>query len=389
MEKLRVLNPDTQSIIEAEEIRNLPPELYSIISFSLSLYNSALDNFNARKYESAWQHISDSVSLFPYADIPLVFAFELSLELGEYQCSRRMLDLLTPFLDEKELRRLADQLDEELSIYNMLVTDSENDADPDGYQRLVHRVLLSLIKGDNLLTGSDLDAKGVRTTPQYQSRQSLYKYVTFLTMPLVVIGIVLLIYSNYNSERSNRVLLSQKAQIDILDSTLNVKVEDLRSQRALNQFYKAYHLPDYTECAHVLSDHKSLVDTLAVIDSSIVENVCAQLYKADLFQLVLDIPFASSFHIHSYFQQILSTTGETRRDQKIAFIQRYPESHIYTPPLLRELYDTEADGDQRIEYAIKLHDLVNDPATQDLQFLITNTMISELEQSRGISASKQ
>ncbi len=178
-------------------------------------------------------------------------------------------------------------------------------------------------------------------------------------------------------------------QIATLDSTVDEKAIDLRSQRVIIQFYKAYHLRDYIKCAQILKKSTSVIDTIVAVDSSIVENICSKLYEAENFQFILDIPFESSFHIHSHFQLILSSAGETRRNQKIAFVQQYPHSHIYTPPLLRELYDTEVNGDLRMQYATKLYELVSDSSILDLRFLLTNKMISELEQSRGLSASKQ
>ncbi len=388
MEKLRILNPDTQSIIEAVEIRNLQPELYSLISFSLSLYNSALDNFKAGKYESAWQHISDSVSLFPYAEIPLQFAFVLSLELGEYQHAKRILDYLEPFHDGNEHKRLVAQLEYELSIYNELISGSQNKVDG-GNQRLVHKVLLSLGENGSTIADPIQGGKGGRSLPQHKPRQVIYKYLTFVSIPFVVITVVLLLRSNSTINHKNRTVFYQEMQIATLDSTVEVKAIDLRSQSVIIQFYKAYHLRDYIKCAQILKNNTSVIDTIVAVDSLIVENICSKLYEAENFQFVLDIPFESSFHIHSHFQLILSSAGETRRNQKIAFVQQYPHSHIYTSPLLRELYDTEVNDDLRMQYASKLYELVNDSRILDLRFLLTNKMISELEQLRGLSASKQ
>jgi tetratricopeptide (TPR) repeat protein len=389
MEKLRIINPDTKALVEPGEVQNLSPELKSIISLSLSLYNQALEKFVTGEYERAWQYISDAVSLFPYADIPLHFAFELSLELGEYKSAKATLEKLGPFLEEADIRRLVDQMKNELTTYNWLVSGPEKDVDTAKYHRLVHRVLATLMRKEKGPFSSELGLIEKQPALQFQTMQNIQKYMTYLTIPVIVVAFVLLISSNSENNRLNELLSSKKDQIENLDSTLLVNVEELRFEKILNHFYTAYQLADYIECAQILRNHTSLVDTISGIDSSIVEYVCAQLYEARQFLLVLAIPSESSFHIHSYFQRILGTAGEIRRDLKVAFILRYPKSQIYTPPLLRELYDTETDDDQRIEYARKLQNLIIDSDMQNLQFLITDKMISELEQSRGLSASKQ
>lgn len=378
MEELKILNPDTQTILGVEDLQNLSSELQAIISLSLSLYNRATEGVVTGNYESAWLHISDAVSLFPYADIPLQYAFLLALELGEYQHAKRILYYLEPFLEENERKRLAAQLDQEFSIYNSLVSGSVKDLQHPP-KRLVHRVLISLRENGESIPGSDQVIKTGEILPQRTSKPGIYKYMTFVSIPLLVTAVVLFFYSNMAKNHAIRIVDSMEIQIASLDSALQMEQNLLSSQRLITRFYHAYHQHKYVECAQLLSNNTSLVDTILGIDNSILEQVCAQLYKADRYQLVVDIPFESSYHRHSYFQLILGASGQSRRSQKIAFVQRYPHSHIYTPPLLRELYDSEVNDDYRIKYASQLYDLVKDSSTHDLQFLLTNNMISELE----------
>jgi len=388
MEELKILNPDTQSILGVEELQNLSPELQAIISLSLSLYNKAVESTASGNNESAWLHISDAVSLFPYADIPLQFAFLLALELGEYKHAKKILHYLEPFIGENDQKGLAAQLDRELSIYNSLVSGSDK-VQHRSTQRLVHRVLISLRENGVSIPASDQVIITGELLPHSTSKLRIYKYMNLVSIPLMVTAVALLFYTNMVKNNAFRNVHSLERQTASLDSTLQVEQNLLSSQRLLTRFYQAYHQRRDVECAHLLSNNTSLVDTILSIDHSLLEQVCARLYKADRYQLVVDIPFESIYHLHSYFQLILGASGESRRSQKIAFIQRYPTSTIYTPPLLRELYDSEINDDSRIKYASLLYDLVNDSSTQDLQFLLTNKMISELELSRGLSASKQ
>ena len=388
MEELKILNPDTQTILGVEELKNLSPELQAIISLSLSLHNRAVEGVAAGNHESAWLHISDAVSLFPYADIPLQFAFLLALELGKYQHAKKILHYLDPFLGENDQKRLATQLDQDLSIYNSLVSGSD-EIQHHATQRLIHRILISLQENGAGIPSSDQVIKTGEILPQRTAKSGVYKYMTLLSIPLLVTAVVLFFYSNVAKNNAVSTVRSMEIQIASRDSTLQAEQNLLSSQRILTRFYRAYHQHSYLKCAQLLSNNTALVDTILDIDLSILEQVCAQLYKADRYQLVVDIPFESTYHLHSYFQLILSASGEFRRSQKIAFVRRYPHSHIYTPPLLRELYDTEVNDDSKIKYASKLYELVNDTSNQDLQFLLTNKMISELEQSRGLPASKQ
>lgn len=388
MEELKVLNPDTQTILGVDELQNLSTEFQAIISLSLSLYNRAVEGVVTGNNESAWLHISDAVSLFPYADIPLQFAFLLALEFGEYQRAQWILHHLEPFLGENDQKELSTQLEQELSIYNSLVSGS-GEVQHHATQRLVHRVLISLRESGESIPASDQVIKTGIILPQRTAKVGVYKYMALFSIPLLVTAVVLIFYSNATKNHAMQKLRSSEMQIASLDSTLHTEQNLLSSQRLLTQFYRAYHQHSYLKCAQLLGNNTSLVDTIMGIDISILEQVCAQLYKAERYQLVVDIPFESTYHLHSHFQLILSASGQSRRNQKIEFIQRYPNSPIYTPPLLRELYDSEVNYDSRIKYASLLYDLVNDSTTQDLQFLLTNNMISELEQSRGLSASKQ
>jgi hypothetical protein len=388
MEKLRIINPETKLIIESDEIQNLSPELHSIISLSLSLYNRALGDAKASDYESAWQHISDAVSLFPYADIPLHFAYELSLELGKYQSTKNIIERLEPFFQEADNKRLVDQVYSELATYNLLVSGIKEDADPDDYPRLVHRLLATLIRKNGTVSGSGRDHFAITTNSKSPPVQNAYKYVVYLSISAIVITVLLLISANSDKTRLSGMLSSQDARIAVLDSTTSATGEALSFQRKLNQFYKAYHLSDYIECAHLLGETPSLIVILTSIDSSIVEKVCARLYTADQYQLVLGIPYKSSFHIHADFQLILSAVGSNRRDHKVSFVQRYPKSYIYTPALLRELYDSEMNEELRMKYAQQLFELVINSGIPDLQFFLTSNIIFELEQSRELSATK-
>ena len=373
MESLMAIHPISGELIQVDQQSKWEEEIRPLITMSINLYNKSVQAISRDDYESSWNHIRDSISIFPFIRSTLVFGLTLALEIGEYIEAQRILQRLSKFLSQDENEQYSKLIISELATYNAIVTGNRDKASPGYSQRMVFSRLLEL---------KELEKTGASSGSE--SRVARGNYVAWVVLIFVILFTPLGIskYGKLGSEKASLTLELKKLGVELQANSQDMELAEQARAAAerLNTTWNAFMVKDYKQCGKLIIMDQNLVQKLIDADSTIMKKICAGLYRQGSYNLLSQIDYPSEFHVHADFLTILDASGDTRRNLKESFVNKYATSKVYTAPLIRELFESEDEVQKRKYFAIKLQSLIILHPEDTLGFYMSSTMKNELEQ---------
>jgi len=352
-----------------------------LLKLSISQYNRAQQSSLKGDYEASWEHIQDSISIFPFIQEVLLFGFTLALELGEYAAAKRILTRLSKFLSQEEITNYSDMISSELEFYNAVIATQQSEIPKHLSPRLIFSRILEL-QGHTLST--------VQLDP---SARSWSRTIVWVLLSGLFVTLLMVVNAYSNSNESVKVLSTLNRELkekkEAISKVMVVTDQHMDFTKKLNATFSAYINRDYTQCAELLIGDSALIPELVKSDSSILNIICGSLYRDRQYQLMSQIKYQSAFHIHADFYAILDAVGQTRRTLKVSFVNKYDKSNVYTPPLLRELFETEDMQQNRQRYATNLFSLITLFPEDDLAIYLSSEMKIELENQSEFPTTEQ
>ncbi len=383
MDELIILDPNSEDRVHTSTKEELSAEIRYLFSFSISRYNEAVSAYSEGEIDTAWNNITDSISIFPYTNITVYFGFLLALEIGEYKNASTYLTYLKYFVTESQLSELTNLLTTNINEYNSLLEKPISVPRIDSNTPLIHALIIGL-KHPSLRESISYQNIVRNHTNPVPVKDYIYKPIYFraLIYICVVLGITtyLAIYDNQmNKELADQKLDFAAGYSEQLNTDyLHLTDTDL-IRKSLNEFFIAFQGQNYEECGNILVNQPQINDIVSQIDPWMLNKVCSGLYDQKKYLLLSSIEYQSSYHIHADYYLLLSAIGEDRRLKKISFIEKYQNSPIYVPPILRELFESEKDIEKRSDYAKRLNLLILKYPDQPIEKYMSREMAVELE----------
>jgi len=370
-------------------------------SIVLRKYNRSLALLESQSILQAWDEIREGMVIFPFLVTPLLYAFYLAIEVGEFESAQIYLTRLKPALQESVFLSMKRMLTSHTEVFNSIISSKEHRTPPPATLTFIQHYLLYLI-GDNsesqalhqkALIESESTFTFLSREPELIMRRIPYWGWIVITVLLggSITGWGVYFNKSHMLQENEFALQETHITSQALEdsvSTLSTQLErEMSSVKSLSlshsklvstlELYNTEDLGDFTET--LLQQPELLIHLTEFGIYDPIEAVCAFLYREKRYKDLVDLRYESRLTPHAKYYLINEARADSSSDfihLLEDFVNQYPTLESYIAPYLREIIDyymIENRGIAR-EYAIMLDQYLTAQPYLDPSFYLSDNI---------------
>lgn len=344
-------------------------------------YNRSLALLESQSILQAWDEIQKGIEIYPFLIKPLLYAFSLAIEVGEFEDAQIYLARLEPALQESMFLSMKQKLTSQIRVFNSIVFSDAHETPPAATFTFIQHYLHYLI-GDSseslalhqkALIESESTFTFLSKEPELIKRRiPLWGWIV---MTLLLVGSIagwgvyftnsrVLHETDYALEEVRNTSRFLADSVSTLSTQLELEKSSVTrfslSQSNLVSTLELYNTEDPGDFAETLLQLPDLILQLTewgIYDP--LEATCTYLYGEKRYNDLVNLKYESRFTPHAKYFLIREAKAGSRSDyihQLEEFVLQYPTLECYVAPFLREIIDFYIAENRDIarEYAIKL-----------------------------------